>query len=499
MQSHVIVVGGGIGGLASSCYLAKAGYKVTLLEKNALVGGRCNVFTDSGFRFDMGPSWYLMPDVFEKFFQDMGRNLSDHLQLTQLTPSYRVFFEDGAHVDMTTKIQEVAELFESWEPGAGEKFYAFLESSKFAYDVSMQEFLYKNYDSPLDFLGKRIVIDGSKLHVFESMQHFITRYFQDTRIQQILQYTLVFLGGAPHNTPAIYHIMTYIDFALGVWYPKGGLYAVPQSMENIAKELGVDIMVNTPVSGFLVNDTTKNISGVELADGSVITCDAVVANADYQHVQTALVPKKYQDFSEKYWEKRVMAPSAFILYLGVSRKVPSLQHHTLFFAEDWQKHFQEIFDAPAWPENPSLYIGCPSKTDNTVAPEGMENMFVLVPIASGLEDTPSLREEYTKKVFDSIERYTGDDIRKDVVVQHSFCLRDFEERYNSYKGSALGLAHTLMQTALFRPSNKAKKIRNLVYAGAGTTPGIGVPICLISGQLAFERIKKILPHNASIS
>lgn len=490
MPKHIIVVGAGIGGLSSACHLAKQGYKVTVLDKLPAAGGRASVFEQDGFRFDMGPSWYLMPDVFADFFYSLDKDIQDYLTLEQLTPSYRMYFEDGTKVDMSTRVEEVATLFESWEVGAGEKFQEFLKKSEETYTFA-KPFLYKNFDTIGDFFDPSLLKDWRQLGMVQNMQKYVEKSFQDKRIQQILQYTLVFLGSAPSNTPALYNIMTHIDFAMGVWYPKGGLYAVPTALRAIAEEFGVEFIYNAEVTEFQVQDATKRVNAVVLKDGSLITCDAVVANADYHHVQTKLLPKKYQEYSEKYWAKRTMSPSAFLLYLGVKRKVEGLAHHTLFIAKDWEKHFADIFDTPTWPDTISVYVGCPSKTDPTVAPEGQENLFVLLPIAPGLEDTEELREVYTRKVLDYLVDHLGDDFRKDIIVQRVFCIKDFEERYNSYKGTALGLAHTLPQTAIMRPRNKAKKVRNLVYAGAGTVPGIGVPICLISGQLAAQRLHKI--------
>ncbi len=486
-MNNVVVIGGGIAGLAAACFAAKDGHRVTILEKNEHLGGRANSFEEQGFRFDMGPSWYLMPDVFEDFFKKMNRDVHDYLDLAQLTPSYRVFFHDGTFVDITADAEEVGDLFESWETGSKKKFQQFLKTSEYAYNIAMKGFVYKNYDSLLDFFTPQILFEGAKLHIFETMKNYVGRYFKDERIKQILQYTLVFLGGAPSNTPALYNIMSHIDFNMGVWYPQGGLFEVSKALARIAEELGVESRTQVDVKKIHVDPTTKKATSVVLGTGEEIAADTVISNADYHFTEQSLLSPEWQSYSASYWETRVQAPSALILFLGLNKKLNSLQHHTLFFGKNWEEHFEEIFDTPAWPTDPSLYIGCPSKSDSSVAPEGHENLFVLVPIATGIEDTPEVRDAYTQKILQSIERYTGETIQPHIVVKRSFCITDFEEVYNTYKGSALGLAHTLFQTALFRPRNYSKKVKNLFFTGAGTVPGIGVPMCLISGELTYSR------------
>ncbi len=490
-MSRAIVIGGGIGGLATACYLAKDGHDVQLFEKNEMVGGKASSFEEGGFRFDMGPSWYLMPDVFERFFQDMGKDIKDYLDLEPLDPSYRIYFGDGEYVDMSTDVEKVKKIFEKWEPGSAAKFDTFLERSKYAYEVAMEDFVYKNYNSLLDFLNWKLVVEGRKLHVFESMQRYVSRYFKDSRIQKVLQYTLVFLGGSPSNTPALYNIMSHIDFNMGVFYPQGGMIEVPKAMEKIAKELGVQIHVNSPIEAIHVDPKTKRATGVT-AGGTMHSADVVVSNADYHFTETKLLEEQYRQYSRTYWKKRVQSPSALIFFLGFDRRFDELQHHTLFFAKDWEQHFADIFDRKEWPEDPSFYIGCPSRSDESVAPKGGENLFILIPIAADLEDTPEIRAIYLDFILETLSRTAGADVKPHLKVQRSFCVSDFKSRYNAHAGSALGLAHTLFQTALFRPRNYSKKVKNLFYVGANTVPGIGVPMCLISGHLVRDRVRTLL-------
>lgn len=498
-SKKIVIIGGGVAGLASACYLSKKGHQVTLLEKNEHTGGRANVFEKDGFRFDMGPSWYLMPDIFEHFYSIMGEKIEDHLTLTKLSPSYRIYFKDEMDehgktlaLDLYSDVEKVKATFERFEKGSGKKLDEYLKYSKYGYEIAKSEFMYKNYNSIFDFLTPRIAIDGTKLHVFSKMHSYVKKFFKSHILQKIIEYQLVFLGSSPYNTPALYNIMNHIDFNMGVYYPKGGIYEIPKSLEKIARKHGTNIRTNSPVSKILVDEKNSKVKGVELESGEILDADIVVSNADMHHTETHLLPTKYQQYKEAYWDKKVMAPSAFILYLGLNKKIPELLHHTLMFSKDWETNFKQIFDMPEFPTDPSLYICAPSKTDSTVAPEGMENIFILVPIASGLEYTENDLEVYKEKILDSIARELNiEGLKESIVFSRTFCVKDFYAMYNAYKGTALGLAHTLTQTALFRPNNYSKKVKNLYYAGAGTNPGIGVPICLISAELVFKRIEGI--------
>lgn len=491
MNKKVIVVGSGIGGLGAAGLFAKKGYDVTVLEKNANSGGRANVFEHDGFRFDMGPSWYLAPDLFEHYFKLVGETVSDHLELQTLEPSYRIFFSrDNENVDIHSKIEQDAATFDSIEKGAGEKLKQYLKQSEYQYGIATQHFMYKNYDTIFDFFNKRVMTEGQKLSVFSKMHNFVSKFFKTKKLQQIMEYTMVFLGTSPYEAPALYNLMSHMDFNQGVLYPKGGFYELINSLVSIVEKNNGEVKVNSEVSEIVVeNGVTK---GVRLANGKNLDADIVISNADIWFTETKLLERKWRSKSDRYWDKRVMAPSAFIMYLGVSEKLPELVHHNLYFSEDWRKNFQEIYDDPRLPDDPSLYVCAPSITDKGVAPEGKENLFVLVPIASGLLIGEDEKERYSEKVLDLMEREMDiPSLREKIEYKRIYTVDDFATDYNSFRGSALGLAHTLWQTAIFRPKNYSKKVKNLYYVGAGTNPGIGTQICLISAELVYKRVHGI--------
>lgn len=482
---RVVVIGSGVGGLASAALLAKDGYQVTLLEKNEQLGGRASLLVKDGFSFDMGPSWYLMPDVYERFFNAMGATTADYLTLKRLTPHYRIFHADGTFSEITGDRDADKALFERIEPGSAAAFDRYLAEAKVKYDVSVDAILYRNFIKPWDFLAKDVRDKGRQLQVFESMERYVRRYFKTEKMQQIVLYTLVFLGGIPRNTPALYSLMAHVDFNLGVWYPDGGLYAVTRALQQLAEKHGVAYHCNEPV--MRIETQNGRVVAVHTA-AHVYPADLVVSNADYTHTETLIDDRSRRQFSPRYWKTRTLAPSAFILYLGVKGSISRFVHHNILFGPDWTKHFRDIADHPSWPKTPSLYICAPSKSDPNVAPEGHENLFVLVPIASGLTETPESRRQYGDFVIDYIERAIGEPFRDRIVVREDFSVTDFAERYNSLRGTALGLAHTLWQSSLFRPSNRSSKLSNLYFVGANTNPGIGVPMCLISAHLVRDRI-----------
>ena len=487
-NQRVVIIGSGIGGLGVACLLGKAGYHVQVFEKNDKLGGRINVFQEQGYTFDMGPSWYLMPDVFQNFFALTGNRVEDHLDLVRLDPSYRIFFKDkNKVVDIFSDLERDAKTFEALEPGSSEKLREYLRRAESQYKTAIELFMYRNYDSIFDFFNLKTLIEGSRLSVFKSMHSYVKKFFKSDELQKILQYTLVFLGGSPYNTPAMYNIMSHVDFNMGVFYPKGGLYRITETLHNIGKQAGVSYQVNAGVKRILLKE--GRATGVELMDGTVVEADIVISNADIHHTETKLLPREAQSYPESFWNKKTLAPSAFIMYLGINGKVPSLTHHNLLFSQDWSKSFGEIFDHPEWPTDPSIYVCAPSVTDATVAPAGKENLFVLVPMASGLTYTQAELEAYGEKILDTLEKDLDvKDIRQRIEVKRYFCSDDFTSLYNSYKGTALGLAHTLTQTAWFRPDTRSKKVSNLYYVGANTNPGIGMPTCLISAELAYKRI-----------
>jgi phytoene desaturase len=500
-----IIIGSGTGGLGTAALLGRAGYNVTVLEKNEMLGGRASLFYAAqdkagnwrasskapdgpAFKFDMGPSWYLMPDVFEHFFKILGERVEAHLDLAKLGPSYRIFFKDTEYtVDMYSDLKRDLPTVESLEPGAGEALQRYLKQAGYQYGIAKDQFMYKNYDSILDFMTPRMAIEGSKLSVLSTMDKYVRRYFKSETMQKIVQYPLVFLGSSPYNTPAIYNIMSHIDFNMGVYYPRGGIYELVKSLVAIGSKYDVDYQVNMPVKKIIVKD--GKATGVKLEGGAVLNADLVISNADIHHTEQQLLDAAYRTKSQRYWKKRTLAPSALIMYLGVKGDLPSLTHHNLMFSRDWQRNFADIFDHPTWPGDPSLYVCNPSKTDPSTAPKGYQNLFVLVPIASKLKYDQQQLEAYADKILATIEKDMDvPGLRDKIVYKRLFSVDDFAERYNSYGGSALGLAHTLNQTAIFRPNNTSKKVKNLYYVGAGTNPGIGMPVTLISAELLFKRL-----------
>lgn len=493
-QKHIIIIGAGIGGLGTACLLAKKGYKVTLLEKNNQLGGRASLLVENGFTFDKGPSWYLMPDVFEHFFHLMDEKIEDHLKLIKLSPSYRVFFPGDTEfpqLDMYSDLSKDLETFEKLEKGSSEKIQKYLKQSGEQYDLAKRQFMYRNYDSVFDFLQKDFLKEGLKMNPFQTMESYLNKWFSDDRLKKILEYTLVFLGSAPDKTPALYNIMNFIDFDMGVYYPEGGIYKIIEALENICKKHNVDIRLESPVQEIVVRDGVAR--GVLLESGELIESDFVVSNADMHFTETKLIKdQKHRTFPQKYWDKAVMGPSAFILYLGLNTKIgDTITHHNLRFSKNWKQNFKEVFDNPKFPDDPSYYVCCPTKTDTTIAPEGRDLLFVLVPVAAGLEFSPEQKKIYRDKVISMMKQDLNLPNLEDMIEYESmYAHQEFERDYNAFQGTALGLAHTLKQT-LLRPGNKSKKVKNLLYVGAGTNPGIGMPICLISSELAYKRIEGI--------
>ncbi len=491
MNKKVVVIGAGIGGLGTAGLFAKKGYDVIVLEKNENFGGRANIFEAEGFRFDMGPSWYLAPDIFEHYFDLLGEKVSDHLTLKKLQPSYRIFFrKDSTPLDIHSDLDTDTRTFDSIEPGSGEKLREYLKQSEYQYDVATQHFMYKNYDTVFDFLNRRVMTEGQKLSVFSKMHSFVSRFFKSKKLQQVMEYTMVFLGTSPYDAPALYNLMSHMDFNQGVFYPMGGFYELINALCDIAEKNGAKLRSGAAVAGIVVDKGMA--SGVRLADGEIIAADIVISNADMWFTETKLLPENSQTHKQKYWNKRVMAPSAFIMYLGVKEKLPGITHHNLLFSEDWRKNFDDIYKSPCLPDEPSLYVCAPSVTDGSVAPDGKENLFVLVPIASDLEMSSAEKESYADKVLELMEtemRLPG--LRDKIEYRRIYTVENFAADYNSFKGSALGLAHTIWQTAIFRPKNQSSKVKNLYYVGAGTNPGIGTQICLISAELAYKRVHGI--------
>jgi phytoene desaturase len=483
-----IVVGSGFGGISAAALLAKDGYDVTVFEKNEQPGGRASVYSEEGYNFDMGPSWYLMPDVFQKFFAEFNKKPEDYFRLERLDPSYRVFFGSEKVVDVASDIEKNYELFDSFEEGGAEKLKKYLKTSKEVYDFSIDEMLYRDYTSILDFLNGKLMLKGYKLRIWENLQHYVNNRFESDEARKIVQYSIGFLGGSPGNTPSFYHIMSHIDLTMGVFYPQGGIRKVVSSIKDIAESYGVKFKFNEPVTGFEIED---HIIKKVITNMGSYEADIVIVNADYPFTEINLLKPENQTYNEEYWDKKTLAPSAMVAYLGIDKEVDKLTHHNLFLDKDWEAGFETLFDPKkaGWPENPSYYVNVPSKTDKSAAPEGTDTLFVLIPLAPGIEDTQAKRDELYNHIMDDLEAKVGEAIRDHIVVKRIFALTDFKDRYNAYKGTALGLSHTLTQTALWRPAHLSKKIENLYYSGHYTHPGIGVPMVLISSQIVAKEIK----------
>lgn len=483
-MKKVNVIGSGFSGLSAASFLAKEGYEVSVFEKNDTVGGRCRQFSAKGFTFDMGPSWYWMPDVFENFFNQFGYQTSDFYELKRLDPSYRVYFGEQDFVDLPASYPEFRELFESIEEGSAAHLDKFLSDAAIKYNVGMNKLVFQPGKSLTEYMTKDVMSGIFKLQLFTNIQKVIRQKFKNEKLRQILEFPVLFLGAKPSNTPALYSLMNYADIKLGTWYPMGGMYEIVKAMEKVAIEQGVTIHTNKAIEEIPVH----NHRAMGVKNGQLYSSDFVVAGADYHHVDKTLLQPEFQNYSEQYWDKRTMAPSSLLFYIGVDKKLNNLKHHNLFFDADFEQHASEIYDHPSWPTNPLFYVCAPSVTDPSVAPDGHENLFILMPIASDIEDNEQVRQEYFEVLMNRLEKITGQAIKKHIVYQKSYCKKDFVQDYNSFKGNAYGLANTLNQTAILKPSIRNKKVNNLLYTGQLTVPGPGVPPSLISGQVVANEI-----------
>ena len=486
---RAVVIGAGFAGLSAATTLAQSGWHVTVLEKNDGPGGRARVFRAQGFTFDMGPSWYWMPDVFEKYFARFGKKVSDYYDLVRLDPSYQVIFRGQEGVDIPAAMSELRALFERFEPGSAVRLDDFLQQAAYKYEVGINQLVYAPSRSVLEFADPKLLFDMLRLHIFQSIHKHVRHFFSDPRLLELVEFPILFLGATAENTPALYSLMNYADLALGTWYPMGGMHKIVEGMVRLAQELGVAIQYNQEVTEIAVEQGRS--TGVRTAQG-FFAADAVVAGADYHHIEQQVLAPEYRHYSPRYWESRTLAPSSLLFYLGVSRKLNNLRHHNLFFDEDLSQHAYEIYAEPQWPSKPLFYASVPSKTDPSVAPEGQDNLFLLVPVAPGLPDDDATRERYYDLIMDRLERYCDHGIREAVVYKRSYAHRDFVADYHSFKGNAYGLANTLRQTAILKPTLKSKKVSNLYFTGQLTVPGPGVPPSLISGQVvAGEVLKEI--------
>ena len=493
-MKKVVIIGSGFAGLSAASFMAKAGWEVTVLEKHNTPGGRARQLKGEGFTFDIGPSWYWMPDVFERYFNCFGKKVSDYYELKRLDPSYRVYWKDS-FTDIPANYEELKKLFESIELGSAAQLDKFMSEAEYKYEVGINKLVHKPGQSYTEFLDWDLVKGLFKLDVFTSMKTHISKHFKDTRLQQLMEFPVLFLGALPKDTPALYSLMNYADIKLGTWYPEGGMYSVVEAMYSLAKELGVKFYFDHTVTAVTV--TGKEAKTVVAQNTKqqkvnvVFEADVVIGGADYHHIEADLLPQDRRTYTEAYWNKRVMAPSCLLYYVGLNKKLNNVLHHSLFFDTDFEVHGKEIYATEKWPTDPLFYVSASSVTDEAVAPAGGENLVFLIPVAAGLDgDTEELRELYFQKIINRFENRTGQEINGSIIYKRSYSVSNFTEDYNSFKGNAYGLANILKQTAVLRPSCKSIKIKNLFYTGQLTVPGPGVPPSLISGEVVAKEVVK---------
>ena len=485
MKKNIAIIGSGFSSLSAACYLAKAGHNVTIYEKNDTLGGRARQFKAEGFTFDMGPSWYWMPDVFDKFFNDFGKKVSDYFTLTKLNPAYRVYFGKDNFIDIEDSPEKICKKFESIEKGSGEKLKKYLKIAKENYEIGVTDMLYKMPgNSPLELVSKKTV---KRVRFFLSnIRKDVRRDFKNPKLRSILEFPVLFLGAKASNTPAFYNFMNYADFGIGTFQPPNGFHDLVNAMVDLGKSLGVKYKVNHELSK--INVSNKKVENIVI-NGKSTDCDLILSGADYHHTES-LLPVKSRQYNNKYWKSRVFAPSSLLFYVGFNKKLKNVQHHNLIFDTDFNKHAEEIYDSPKWPTDPLFYANFTSKTNTKTAPEGAENAFFLIPIAIDLIDNEETRDKYFEKIIKKMELYTGQELKDSITYKRSFCVNDFKNEYNSYGGNAYGLANTLFQTAFLRPNIKSKLVQNLYFCGQLTVPGPGVPPAVVSGELVANLINK---------
>ena len=481
MNKKIIIIGSGFSSLSASCYLAAQGYEVAVHEKNDTVGGRARQLNKDGFTFDIGPSWYWMPDIFDKFFGDFGKKTSDYYALEKLDPAYKIFFSDD-EITIGDSMDKICDEFERIERGSAVQLRKFIAKAQKNYDIAINKIVLRPGVSPFELVTKETALRVDQF--FKSISQEVRKRFKNPKLISTLEFPVLFLGAKPNKTPSFYSFMNFADFGLGTWHPKGGMYHIIKGMRQLAEELGVEIHTTSTVTKIKVeNGKTTGI----VANEKNIAADIVVSGADYHHSET-LLEKPYRQYQERYWEKKTFAPSSLLFYVGFDKKLKNIEHHNLFFDTDFERHAREIYDEPKWPENPLFYVNFPSITDTSMAPKGCETGFFLIPIAPGLSDTPEMRKTYFDLIIDRFEKRTQQKIKDSIIFTESFCVNDFIEQYNSYKGNAYGMANTLSQTAFLRPKLKSKKVENLFFTGQLTVPGPGVPPALISGKLVSDLI-----------
>lgn len=486
-MKRIAIIGSGFSALSASCYLAKAGHDVTIYEKNEAIGGRARQLKKQGFTFDMGPSWYWMPDIFEKFFADFGKSPSDFYRLEKLDPAYKIFFHDDT-ITIGDSLEKICLEFERIETGSSEHLKAFIAKAEKNYDIAINKIVLRPGLSPLELVTPETMLRVDQF--FKTISSEVRRKFNSPKLISTLEFPVLFLGAKPSNTPAFYSFMNFADFGLGTWHPQGGMFEVINGIKSLAEELGVKLKTDRTVEK--IDVINGQVTGLT-ANQESIDADVVLTGADYHHSEQ-LLDKKYRQYSEEFWEKKTFAPSSLLFYVGFNKRLENIEHHNLFFDTDFEKHAHEIYDSAQWPSKPLFYANFPSKTDRTMAPEGCETGFFLIPIATGLSDTPELRNQYFDIIVDRFELLTGQKVKNSIIFKESFCVKDFIKDYNSYGGNAYGMANTLSQTAFLRPRLKSKKVEGLYFTGQLTVPGPGVPPALISGKLVSNLIINKYPQ-----
>ncbi len=483
MNKKIIIIGSGFSALAASCYLSKEGYNVSIYEKNNTTGGRCRQLIKNGFTFDIGPSWYWMPDIFDKFFADFNKKTSDYYQLDKLSPAYKIFFSDDT-ITIGDSMDKISVEFDRIEKGSSKHLRKFISEAQKNYNIAINKIVLRPGVSPLELITPETAIRVNQF--FTTISKQVRKKFKNPKLIATLEFPVLFLGAKPNKTPSFYNFMNYADFGLGTWHPKGGMYEIIKAMTSLAKELGVNINTNANVEKIRVEN--KKVIGITVNNEN-IDADVVLSGADYHHSES-LLDVEHRQYSEAYWDKKTFAPSSLLFYVGFDKKLRNIEHHNLFFDTDFEKHAEEIYDTPKWPKDPLFYVNFPSITDHSMAPKGCETGFFLIPIATNLKDTPQLRASYFNLIIKRFQEKTKQNVENSIIFKESFCVNDFKEQYNSYKGNAYGMANTLLQTAFLRPKLKSKKVENLYFTGQLTVPGPGVPPALISGKLASELIIK---------
>ncbi|MFH2044472.1 MAG: phytoene desaturase family protein [Pseudomonadota bacterium] len=485
MNKKVVVIGAGLSGLSSAALLAKNGFDVTIAERNSHPGGVAGQIREKGFVFDTGPTWFLMPEVFSGFFRLFGREITEYVNIVPLDPSYRIIFRPGDLIDITRDLNHNCSVFENREPGSGTRLKDYLSEAEYKYNTAMKDFIYRAYQTIFDFINRKLIFEGMQLHLLKSLDKYVRKFFKTSDLRKIVEFNTVFLGCSPAKTPALYSLMTHADMTIGVGYPMGGIYSLIGAFYRLCGELGVNFKFNSEIKSIEIH---KGKAIGVVSEKEDISADIVLSAADYHHTETKLLSPEYQTYPDRYWRKKVIAPTAFLILLGINKKLGKLAHHTLHLSDGWDEHFIDIFNKPAWPHNPSFYIGCPSKTDPSAAPPGSENIFILVPTAPGMDD--SKRESYADTIIKKLEEIIGESITENIMFKKIISHRDFSSKFNMYRGTSMGLAHTLFQTAVFRPSHKSGKVANLYYTGCYTHPGIGMPMVVIASQITTDHINE---------